>query len=119
MSSVRGEINLRKGQLQRWDKLVEYATITLNIRDRKGYVPPESPDFGTNIGRTFYGSIDAILSTGKTLVLVLVAPAPWLAVFALLGVIVVVPTRRFLGKKPVLKARPGAPVEPPTPPPTA
>jgi hypothetical protein len=85
LNKVRGEINVLKGQLQRWDKLVEFATITLTMRDRKGYVPPESPNFPTSIGRTFSGSIEALVWTGQGLVLVVVALAPWLGVLAVLA----------------------------------
>jgi hypothetical protein len=114
---VRREIDLRKGQLQRWDKLVEYATITLTMRDRKGYVPPTSPDFGTSIGRTFHGSIEMLVSTGKALVLALVALAPWLVVLAVLCFVGLIPVRAYRRKRPVLEALPASPDEPPSPPP--
>ena len=84
LSKVRGDINQRKGQLQRRDKLVEYATLHLTVRDRKAYVPPDSPDFGTGLGRTFFNSIDSLLWVGKGLVYIAVALAPWLAVLAVL-----------------------------------
>jgi hypothetical protein len=95
LSNVSGQINLRKGQLQRWEKLVEFATITLTLRDRRGYVPPESPDFGTTVGRTFHSSIDALVSTGKGIVLVAVAVGPWLGVLLVLFAAVWFPVRYF------------------------
>jgi hypothetical protein len=117
LNNVRTQINVLKGQLQRWDKLVEYATVTLTIRDRKGYVPPTSPDFGTSLGRTFYGSIDLLVSTGKGLLLAVVALAPWLGVLALLGILGVIPIRAYRGKKPLPGARPisSAPPSSPSP----
>src|SRR5262249_57162691 len=87
-SSVSTQIDVRKGQIQRWDKEVAYTTYVLTIFDRRGYVPPESPEFTTTIGRTFYGSLDALKSFGKWLVLVIVALLPWLPVIA----VVVVPS---------------------------
>ncbi|MFO0876357.1 MAG: DUF4349 domain-containing protein [Gemmataceae bacterium] len=80
LTTVRGQINLRKGQLQRWDKETALATLNLDMQDRKSYVPPASPDFGTTIGRTFQQSIELMLRTGKGIVLVAVALAPWLGV---------------------------------------
>jgi hypothetical protein len=99
LAQVRGEINRLKGQLQRWDKLVEYATLTLTVRDRKGYVPPDSPDFGTGVGRTFSASIDALVLTGKGVVYVAVAVAPWLAALLLLGAAVWLPVWLVLRRR--------------------
>jgi hypothetical protein len=118
LNNVRTQINVRKGQLQRWDKLVEYATITLTMRDRKGYVPPTSPDFGTSIGRTFHGSIELLVSTGKALLLAIVALAPWLVVLAVLGVVGLIPVRAYRRKKPVSEAGPASSTPPPPNPPS-
>lgn len=82
LSNVRGQINLRKGQIQRWDKETAFATLIVEMQDRKSYIPPTSPDFGTSIGRTFQLSLDRLVHAGKVLVLVTVALAPWLAVLA-------------------------------------
>jgi hypothetical protein len=81
---VRGHIEENKSQLQRWDKDVDFATVTVQLLDRRDYTPPLIPDFGSTIGRTFQGSIEALVSFGKGIVLVVVALAPWLAVLALL-----------------------------------
>src|SRR5436309_1510736 len=82
LSGVRGQINQRKGQLQRWDKETAFATIHVEMQDRKSYRPPTAPDFGTTIGRTFHSSIDALVTAGKGLVIAAVALAPWLGVLA-------------------------------------
>jgi hypothetical protein len=117
LNNVRTQINVRKGQLQRWDKLIEYATIILTLRDRRGYIPPMSPDFGTSIGRTFHGSIELLVSAGKALVLAAVALAPWLVVLGVVFFMGLVPVRAFRRKKPVHEARPASPAPPPPPPP--
>jgi hypothetical protein len=82
---VRGQIEQRKSQLQRWDKDVDRATVTIKLLDRRDYTAPIVPDFGSSIGRTFQNSVSALVTFGKALVLVVVALAPWLAVLALLG----------------------------------
>jgi hypothetical protein len=85
LRAIRGEIDQQEGQLQRWDKETEYSTVTVTLHDRKDYVPPTSPAFGTNIGRTFLASIDLMVEAGKGIVLVAVAMGPWLLVLALVA----------------------------------
>jgi hypothetical protein len=82
LHDIRGTIESQQGQLKRMDKDVAMSTIILQIHDRKDYVPTTTPTFGTSIGRTFQGSIDALLTFGRGIVLVAVAMAPWLAVLA-------------------------------------
>jgi hypothetical protein len=85
LTQIRAQIEEMTGKLKRWDKQVELATIVVSVHDRKDYVPPVVPDFGGSIGRTFQGSIEALVTAGKGLVLAVVALAPWLVVLGLLG----------------------------------
>lgn len=85
LRTVRGQIEQRKSQLQRWDKDVDLATVTVKLLDRRDYKPPVLPDFGGTVGRTFEGSINAMVIFGKAIVLTVVALAPWVAVLALLA----------------------------------
>jgi hypothetical protein len=82
---VRGQIETSKSQLQRWDKDTDMATVTVKLLDRRDYTPPVMPDFGSTVGRTFQGSIDALVLFGKAIVLTVVALAPWLLVLGVLG----------------------------------
>jgi hypothetical protein len=84
LRTVRGQIEQQQGQVQRWDKETALATITLNIHDRKDYVPPASPGLQASIGRTFEGSLSALQTFGRGLILTVVALAPWLPVLALI-----------------------------------
>ena len=84
LRAVRGQIEQEKSQLQRWDKDVDMATVTVKLLDRRDYKPPIIPDFGSTVGRTFQGSIDALILFGKAIILTVVALAPWLVVFGLL-----------------------------------
>ena len=99
LARVRGDINVRLGQMKRWDNLASYSTLEVSIRDRKGYVPPESPEFGTQIGRTWTSSIEALVATGKGLVIFAVALTPWLGVLLGVGFLIGVPLRRALKKR--------------------
>jgi hypothetical protein len=85
LKEIRAQIEEIKGRLKRWDNQVEYATVVINLQDRKDYVPPVMPNFGGSIGRAFQGSIEALVAVGKGIVLTAVALAPWLAIAALLG----------------------------------
>jgi hypothetical protein len=85
ISNVRGNINGRKGQLQRWDKLSTFATVTVTLQGRKDYVPPLKPDFSNNVSRVFHESIEALVETGKSIALFAVMIAPWLPVIIVLS----------------------------------
>jgi hypothetical protein len=63
LNDLRSKIDARKGQMKRWDKLTRYATVTVNLTSRKDYTPPAS------IEGTFKGSIDAMVTLGRFLVL--------------------------------------------------
>lgn len=96
ISRVRGEIERQQGRLQLLAKLTAMTTLTIFLNERTGYVPPETESFGTTIGHTFHGSLEALLDFGKGLVLIVVAIAPWLLPLAVVGVpIGLVLRRRF------------------------
>jgi len=83
LRGIRGDIEQQQGQIQRWEKETALATVTFNLHDRKDYVPPTSPDLRASIGRTFEGSLNALQTFGRWLVLVIVGLVPWLPVFAI------------------------------------
>jgi hypothetical protein len=85
LARVRGEIEQAQGHIQKLASLSDLATVTVSLRERKGYTPPESPAFTSTIGRTFGDSLDMLARAGKTVLLVAVAIVPWLPV---LGVII-------------------------------
>jgi Domain of unknown function (DUF4349) len=98
LTRVRGEIDIRRGQMKRWESLTAYSTLEVVMRDRKGYVPPESPEYATQIGRAWGNSIDALISTGKALFLFAIGATPWVGVLLVLGLIVGVPLRKMRGR---------------------
>lgn len=119
LNRVRGEIEVQQGQLQRWDKLVELATVNLTIYERKDYVPPTSPTFSTSIGRTFSGSVHLLVEVAKGLCLVVVALVPWLPVMAVPVVAIWIFARRMrhVSGRPALASE--SPVSSPPSEPTA
>jgi hypothetical protein len=111
LKEVRAQIEQQKGRVQRWDKETQLATVVVSFIDRKDYVPPVVPDFGTSIGRTFQGSIEALLTVGRVLVLAAVALAPWLVVLAVFALPVGLVLRRR-GKRRPGPAGPAGAAEP-------
>jgi len=115
LSAVRGKIDAQKGQMQRWDKETALATAVVTLRDRRAYVPPLVPDFGTSVGRTFQASVEALVTLGKFLVLAAVALAPWLAVLAVLAAPLLVVWRRWKRSRPLAVVPAGPPEAPGAP----
>lgn len=114
ISRVHAEVESMQGQLRLWDNQVALTTIYITIFEREDYVPPQAHSFGTVVGETFMKSINGLIATGKTLVLVVVAMAPWLVVLAVFIVPVWWLARRSLRHKqqlPLVQA-----VEQPEPP---
>jgi hypothetical protein len=86
--AVQGEVDQLKGQLKRLQNLTTLTTVDVTLYERKGYVPPQAASFGTTLGRTFEGSVNALVSYGQALVLVGAALTPWLPLLAVLGAVV-------------------------------
>jgi hypothetical protein len=97
LSRVREEAERLQGQAERLNNLSSLATLDVTLHERKSYVPPATPAFGTTLGRTFDSSVDLLVSVGKALVLAAVALGPWLAVLAVLAVPVWLVQRRRRG----------------------
>ena len=68
LSRVRGEIEQLEGKIRVLENLSSLATLTLNIREREKYAPPAPvvADFGTQIARTWDGSITNCRRPGKS-----------------------------------------------------
>jgi hypothetical protein len=95
LSRVREEIERHQGRLQVLAKLTAMSTLTINLRERSSYQPPEAADFGTTVGRTFSDSWLALVGLGKGVVIFVTALIPWLPVLALVGVPIFLLTRRY------------------------
>jgi hypothetical protein len=94
LDEVRKEIERAKGRLEVLSELSAMATATIYLSERTGFVPPESPPFGTRAGRTFSGSLGALEDFGQALALFGIALAPWLPLIAVVVVAAWVLIRR-------------------------
>ncbi len=95
LAQVRSDIERMQGRLKLLADLTELTTVTVVIHERKGYVPPTSPEFGTTVSRTWGGSLETLIEFGKGIVLFAVAVAPWVPLVLLAGVPVYLLLRRL------------------------
>jgi len=96
LSRVRTEVEQMQGQLRVLSDLTALSTVTLSIYELEGYVPAEAPSFGTRIGRSWSGSIDALVEMGQLIVISFVAAVPWLGIAAIGITLIVVAIRALL-----------------------
>jgi hypothetical protein len=78
LARVREEIEKMEGRVKYLDTVTAMSTVAIQAREERDYVPPQTPSFSTEIGRTWDGSIKTLQDTGEGLVLVTVAVGPWM-----------------------------------------
>jgi hypothetical protein len=98
LSRVREELERMQGRMRVLQDLVSLATVTLEIHEEKGYVPPENPTFLARIGRTFSRSWETLVVTAQTASVVVVALAPWIVSLGIPGWGFVWLVRRVFGR---------------------
>jgi Domain of unknown function (DUF4349) len=88
LSRVRGEVEQMQGRIRVLADRTALSTITIEATEWKDYKPPIAAGFPTQLGRTFYNSVDNLAAFGKAIATVIVALAPWLP-FIIAGIIIV------------------------------
>jgi hypothetical protein len=78
LSRVRGEVEQMQGRLRLLANRTELSTITIEATEWKDYKPPIAPTFPTQLGRTFFNSVDNLFAFGKAMAIFAVALLPWL-----------------------------------------
>ena len=78
LSRVRIEIEQMQGRLAVLSNLTSLATVTLTATEIHDYIPPQNPNLGQKVARTFAGSVETLQTLGETVLLFTVALAPWL-----------------------------------------
>lgn len=99
ISRVRTEMEQMQGQLRVLQDLTALSTVTLNVSELQGYVPVESPSFGTRISRAWTQSLDGLLTAAQLIVIAVVAVTPWLVVIFTPIVAAILLLRRLLRRK--------------------
>ncbi len=87
LDQVREEIERMQGRLRVLTDQTSLATVTIAVEQIAGYQPHEEPTYGTRVSRAFRTSLHTLITTAADLSIMVVALAPWLAVFVVLGVI--------------------------------
>lgn len=91
LTQVQTEIETITTQLNTYDNLVSYGTLTLNITEVVEYteVPDENPTLWEEICTGFSRSIRSLLAIGRGLLVFLLANSPYFALAGLILVIVI------------------------------
>jgi Flp pilus assembly protein TadB len=88
LDQVREEIERMQGRLRVLTDQTSLATVSITVEQIAGYQSEEEPTYGTRVNRAFRGSLHALITTAANLSIVAVALAPWLAVLAVVSLIV-------------------------------
>jgi hypothetical protein len=82
IARVRQEIDQVAGKLRRYDKLVAFSTLTVQLQVREKFTPAVAPTLGDDLGGTLDGSFAALKSFGRGVLVALVGILPWLPLIA-------------------------------------
>lgn len=94
LSRVREEIERMEGRIRVLRDQTSLSTVTIRIREVKGYVPPAAATFGTRVGRAWSQSLGKLAEAGQSAVVGIVAAAPWLVTLGVPLSILLVVVRR-------------------------
>jgi hypothetical protein len=86
LGRVREEIERVEGRLRYLADRVALTTITIDAREQRDYVPPEVPSLAGKIAQTFQASLHVLWQATEAAILCVVAMLPFLAVFLLVCV---------------------------------
>ncbi len=89
LSRVRGEVEQMQGRLRFLANRADLSTVTITATEWKDYTPPAPMTFQSQLGHTFFSSLDALIGFGKSMLLLFVALIPWtpLIVIGLLALV--------------------------------
>ena len=93
LTRIRTEIEQLTTVLKRYDDLVSFATVSLNISQASEYIVPDN-GFWSRLSRTFQDSLSTALDVLQTAVLAIVWMAPYLIVVAIIACVIVLVLRR-------------------------
>lgn len=89
LANVTYEIESLKGTLKKYDSLIDYSTIEINVEEAEVYVQPaKKVTFLDKIKKTFMDSVDGLINVLQGIVLVVVAMIPFLIIIAPVALVV-------------------------------
>jgi hypothetical protein len=99
VSQVRYQIEQLTGSLNKLTSLVDLSTVTVTINEVEAISKPEPVGFFAQAGSIFMSSVDALVTTFKTFLLILIAVSPFLVSFGALSLIIFLIIRFFIKRK--------------------
>ncbi len=101
LADIRYNIENLTETLKKWDNLVSYATLEVNVYEvyeiKKAKQKPIT--FGQKIGNQFNESVDALIDVCKGLVIVFVALVPFLIIIIPVGLVIIYILRKNKNNK--------------------
>ncbi|EMI18408.1 lipoprotein [Rhodopirellula maiorica SM1] len=94
LARVREEIERMEGRLRLLADRTALATVTINVREEKEYVPPAAPTFSDRVATAFGGSLSSLRQLSENLLIALIALVPWIIVLGIPVTVVTVMVRR-------------------------
>jgi hypothetical protein len=80
LARVRDEIERMQGRLRVLRDQSSLATITLQVREEKAYIPSAAPTLGTRVSTTWRQSLSMLRQAGESCLIATVAVVPWVLV---------------------------------------
>lgn len=95
LTQIQSEIETTTSQLNTYDNLVDYGTITLNITEVEVYtVIEEDPTMWEEISQGFMTSLSIMGAVGKGLIVFVLSASPFLILIGLIGLVVLLIIQR-------------------------
>jgi len=99
LSRVRETIERLEGRMRQLKDRVSMTTVKLFVREDEDYQPPQALSFGEEMGESWSGSITAMKSFFKELILFVIALSPWLLILFGLLLLIRLFFRKLLAKR--------------------
>jgi hypothetical protein len=84
-----------EGRLRVLSNLTTMSTVNLEVSEIKDYVPEEAVTYVTRVRRAWDSSTDALGATVQTLSVMFVALLPWIGLFLIPTLLIVLAVRRI------------------------
>lgn len=85
LTRVREETERIEGRLRYLANQTDLATVTVTLNEVKDFVPAGPPTLGTQLARSFSGSLDAMKNVATAFLVFSVALVPWLIPLGLIA----------------------------------
>lgn len=99
LNSVRYQIESYTGTLRKWDSLVSYSTVKVNIREvdeSKIIVPTKAKGLWARIAFTFTNSMKQLVEITQNFIVLLVATLPFLVVLSVIVIVGLLIRKKFM-----------------------